>query len=421
MNGYIIKRTKKYGFDGSGKKRNNVDVFDVYYYATDPATGKRKKFGKRGFKTKKLASEYLLQANNDMNNGSFRPETKMKLGEYLTNWLETYSQTAELRPNTVSSYRTHLFKYIIPKIGMIHIQQLNSQRIETFYAELRKNGRTKSEKGLSSTTISYINRILNEALKHAVSHHIISRNPIDDIIKKPTRSRYIGTTYTVQEVQKLLELEMPPALRTAIALAGFAGLRRGECLGLRPEDIDAENNILHIRRQVTVPNNTPTVQELKTENSTRDIIMIPALRKIIDEQLAHNNKQQKYLGSSYHNDGWLICNDDGSIMNPNYLTHHFSTLIRSRHLKKIRFHDLRHTCASLLLEAGVDIKTVSTILGHSSISTTADTYTHVLTTMKQDAANKLSSLISPDTPTMIEELKANYPALEPNRNKIETN
>ena len=421
MNGAIYQRKIKAGIDGTGKKRSNMTVYDVFYSVKDPVTGKWKKRGKRGFATKKAAQEYLADINHKALHGLYLPETKMTLGEYINNWLDTYSQSAELRPNTISSYRTHILKYIVPKIGMIQIQHLTSQHIENFYAELRKNGRTKSAGGLSSTTISYINRILHEALKHAVSRHIIATNPINEIIKKPTRNRFTGTTCTVQEIRKLLELAKGTSLRTAIALAGLAGLRRGECLGLRPEDIDYETNILHIRRQITVPNNTPTVQELKTVNSTRDIIMIPELKKIIEEQLTYNAKQQKQLGSHYHNDGWLVCNPDGSIMNPNYLTHHFSTFIKSHGLKKIRFHDLRHTCASLLLEAGVDIKTVSTILGHSSIAITADTYTHVLTTMKQNAANKLSSLISPEAPTMIKELRANYQSLEQNGNKLVTN
>ena len=422
MNGSIQMRLKKSGIDAQGRRRKNVKVYDVYYRIKDPKTGKNKQKCRRGFPTKRDAEEYLAKLQVQILNGEYHEESNLTLGEYLHQWIESYPSESGLRPNTEYSYKLHVTKYIIPRLGQIPLQKLTSRQIEKFYGELRKNGRLRHTGGLSETTISYINRILNESLKHAVAHHLISMNPIQEIIKKPVRKQHQASYYTASELRNLLELTKGTPLQVPIALAGLAGLRRGEALGLRENDVDFEAGIIHVQNQITVTDNIPSSNPTKTADSIRNIAMLPELSDILKKQISVNKQKRVLLGDEYQENRLIVCNDDGTMTNPNYFTHHFTTFIKQHGVKKIRFHDLRHTYASLLLESGTDIKTVSSLLGHSTIAITADIYTHVLEGTKKKAAAQLSSLIFSSTPpTMIKELKRNYQANEPNVIKLLSN
>lgn len=178
-----------------------------------------------------------------------------------------------------------------------------------------------------------------------------------------------------------------------IALAGICGLRRGECLGLKISDIDFSTKTIKISRQLILLRKQIVESEPKSTDSNRVIAVPDMVMEIIQKQIRVNNHYKQLLQNEYFDKGYLICHNNGTPIRPDYLTKNFANFIQSKGLKKIRFHDLRHTCASLMLKSGVAMKTASEILGHSSISITADLYTHVLQDTKQVAANQIEQLL----------------------------
>lgn len=405
MNGRVYPRIRKNARDKQGKIRKEVTVYDVQYRVQDAKTGRMVKKQKRGFLTKKAAEEFLLKVNTEPSNTS----KQQTVQEYLNEWLDDYSRIGKLRPSTVISYRLMCEKYVFSHIGSIELKKLTGQHIERMYLELEENGRIQQQGGLSSTTVAYIHRILNEALNHAVAYRLIPINPEQHIIKKPTRNRFHAKFYTDEEVRRLLIAIGDHHLRLPVALAALCGLRRGECLGLKTEDIDFEKGRIYVRRQLIVKNNIIAVSEPKTHNSVRQVPLAPEVAEMIREQIQHNEQRRTQLGDEYNDGGWLICKEDGSWLNPNYLSHHFRDFLASHGFRKIRFHDLRHTYVTLMLKADVPLKVVSSILGHSSIAITADLYTHVMDEVKQDAGMKISKVVfgANDT-TSVKESSGNY-------------
>lgn len=394
MQGSIKSRKKYNAKDRNGKLRKEVTVFDVQYRYKDPKNGKWKNSRKRGFWTKKEAETFLLELNHQQETGTFRVETRLTMREYLTDWLESYAQTADLRQSTYVGYRRIVHNKIIPRIGEVTVQKLTGKQIEDMYADLRKNGgERKNGGGLSNTTIAYIHRVLNEALKHAVAHQIIAFNPMQTIIHAPTRNQYKAETYTGEEVLKLLELSRGTYFELPIALSAICGLRRGECLGIRMEDIDFDARTLTIQRQLTSVDNNVAVGKPKTENSNRRVALPDEVWDILSRQIKRNETIKAQLGSEYHDDGWIVCNTDGRMINPTYFTKNFSNFLIRHQMRPIRYHDLRHTCASLMLQEDVDLKVTSSILGHSTIAITADLYTHVSDETKRNAVNQLGKLV----------------------------
>ncbi|MBQ9376656.1 MAG: site-specific integrase, partial [Schwartzia sp.] len=155
-----------------------------------------------------------------------------------------------------------------------------------------------------------------------------------------------------------------------------------------------DKNLLYIRRQLKVSNTYTVYQERpKTDNSIRHVAMPSRVKELIQQQIAENAKKKEWLGDAYHDDGWIVCNDDGTWVNPDSLTRCFTAFLIKHRLKRIRFHDLRHTFASLMLKANNSLKVVSAMLGHSTIAITADIYTHIGNEQKQDAATKFSDMI----------------------------
>lgn len=221
------------------------------------------------------------------------------------------------------------------------------------------------------------------------------RSPIVSIINVPKPQKYHGEIYSPKELLELLDATKDTIYEVPIALAGVCGLRRGECLGLREEDVDFSNNTIRINSQLVNIEDKVETSVPKSMDSSRVISAPPEVMEILKRKIAHNLHCKRLLKDAYNDDGYIVCYNDGSIVNPRNFTKAFSNMLEAKKLKKIRFHDLRHTCASLMLTADVPLKTVSQILGHSSISITADLYTHVVDKNKQQAAEKVKNILFP--------------------------
>jgi len=346
------------------------------------ANGKRKNKKKRGFKTKKEAEKALVDAQGTFNRGDYMEPSKILYKEYLTQWLVEKKHTINRQSahTTEQIIRTH----VIPSIGNIRICNLNSLHIQKFINELH-------EKGLADSTIKRIYNVVNTSLNKAEKLQLVQRN-VASSIDKPKVSHKEMKAWDVGEVQKFLDLASTSRYYIAFHLAIMTGMRQGEILGLRWQDVDLEGSILRITQTLS-HDGKEFVQGAKTASGIRTIALPPETIVALKSHRHVTSQERLMLGEMYQVSGLVVCTSKGTKMPPRSLSTVWTSLLEKSDLPKIRFHDLRHTHASLMLKMGVNAKVVSERLGHSSIQITLDTYSHLLPNMQEDAANGLGQMI----------------------------
>jgi integrase len=376
MRGTILKRGKKWSI-----------VVDI----GKDIKGKRKQKWFSGFRTRKEAESELTKILHQLENNIFINPDKMNLAEYLRQWSADYV-AVNLAPTTRQGYKVNIEGHIIPHIGHIPLQKLQPMHIQRFYKEKMENGRLDGKGGLSAKTVMYIHRVLREALSHAVKQQIIPRN-VADFVEVPKLKKYHATVLNEDGVHTLLEAFKDTNLYIPVLLGVGVGLRRGEALGLQWKDIDSKNKTIHISRSLL-----PTEQGLifhvtKTEGSNRVIVVSNTIINLLNEVQKQQEENKNILGEAYNNNDLITCWDDGSPINPATFSQYFGRTLKKNNLPHIRFHDLRHTNATLMLKQKVSAKVASQRLGHSTIGITLDLYSHVLMEMQEEAADKLEDII----------------------------
>ena len=238
------------------------------------------------------------------------------------------------------------------------------------------------------------------ALKHAVKRGIIPYNPSDQA-NPPKAEKHVGDYYNAQELKKLISVLKDDPLRVPVIIAIYCGLRRSEVLGLKWSAIDFENKQIHIRHKVIEDDTEGTtkivgVDLLKNHSSYRTMPLLPEVEAELLRERNRQLERKNKLRSGY-SQKWeeYVCVDAlGDIIKPQYFSEHFKIILKQNGLKEIRLHDLRHSCASLLVAAEVDMKLIQSYLGHSTISITADTYSHLDSKSKESSAEKISAALS---------------------------
>jgi integrase len=392
MNGRIETRIIKKGIDKSGKEKENLKVYDVYYRYKDPSTGIWKQTSKKGFRTKGEAEDFLLKVNTQLNDNSFVKPKKITVREYLKDWIETYVECT-LKKSTVSSYKSIVEQHIVPYLGNVELQKLTSSHIDRFYSEKLKNGRLDGKGGLSAKSVLYIHRILSEALGHALKKSYINNNPIKNITTSPKVPKYRAQIYNRDEILSLMQAIKDTDMEPPVVLAALCGLRRGEVLGLRWQDIDLKNKSIRISRQLIALDKGFDYDTPKSETSRRELAIPQIVATVLESHAARQEQIKQLLGNEHEDNGLVNCNNDGTPINPKNFSKKFANILKKYKLKHIRFHDLRHSYASLMLVSGNSLKVTSELLGHSTISLTADTYTHVIDDLKKEAANKIDNVL----------------------------
>ena len=220
--------------------------------------------------------------------------------------------------------------------------------------------------------------LLHRALKYAVKIELIDANPVDKV-DRPKAAPFVGSFYDSAEVQKLFEAAKGSKLEIPIFLGAFYGLRRSEAIGLKWDAIDFQNDTITIRHTVVScyidGKRVQKAQDItKTKSSMRTLPLIPAFKELLLHKQKQQNEFQCMCGKSYNKDylGYICVDEMGKLLSPHYLTEAFAKLLKKHGLRKIRYHDLRHSCASLLLANGVPMKQIQEWLGHSDFSTTAN-------------------------------------------------
>ncbi len=353
--------------------------------------GKRKQKWYNGFRTKKEAEKELTKILNQIENGTFVNPEKITLREFLKRWFDDIVEP-NLTETTKDGYKYIVDIHIIPALGDVLIQKLQPIQIQTFYKEKLEKGRIDGKGGLSPKSILNIHRIMKRALNHAMKMQIINRN-VTEFVELPKQKKYRASVIDEEQVQRMLEAFEPTNLYIPVLLAVGLGLRRGEALGLRWSDIDFENCAITINNTLLKTNKGVIFHDPKTETSKR-VIISPGT--IIEALKAHKEKQEEtkaVMGEAYQENELVSCYDDGHPFNPGTFSTLFMNVLKRNKLQLIRFHDLRHTNATLMLKHNVPAKVASERLGHSTIGITLDLYSHVLKEMQQDAASKIDDAI----------------------------
>ena len=326
-----------------------------------------------------------VQKLKDLTASIGKPEPAAKPGMTLGQWLDHWYQTSKkpnLRPNTQMSYERRIYQHIIPALGGIQLDKLTTGDIQQFYTHLRQNGRLLRTElygaGLSDQTVRGCHTTLRSALEMAVSKKLISRNPADGCRLPPAKPREMQVL-TPDEVQRLLIQAKEDGCYELLLLEIATGLRRGELLALQWDDLNFKTGTLRVERQVHRAKGKLVISQPKTKAANRTIILPAPLLSVLKEY-----RQQVHSR-------WLFPSPrkDDLPLDPASVRKHLTTILERAGCKHIRFHDLRHLFATMSLEHGMDIKTLSTVIGHVSSSTTLNIYAHVTDEMRQTAARKI--------------------------------
>ncbi|MCC8022297.1 MAG: site-specific integrase, partial [Clostridiales bacterium] len=295
--------------------------------------------------------------------------TSILFSDFLLEWLETMKHNVQ--QNTLESYYAQMNAREIPYFSRrrIKLADLQPRQLQAFYLHLQ-------DLGLSANTVIKHHTNIHKALDYAVRMNLIPYNPSERVVL-PKRQKYMASYYDAEQVQALLERIKGEDIYPCVFLAAFYGLRRSEVLGLQWGDIDFKNNVITICHTVVQFSTIQEKNRTKTESSHRTLPLVPEVADYLHKLKKEQAENRLLLGSGYHVSDYVCRRPDGSLIKPQSLTERFSTLIKKHSLPKIRFHDLRHSAASMLLAAGYSLHEITEWLGHSAIATTSHIYAHL--------------------------------------------
>ena len=350
--------------------------------------------------TKREAREKLDAAKADLLRGlPVRADERMTVGRYLPEWLAAHGM--EIRPGTYIYYGKLIRLHLLPRLGGVRLVQLAPTTLQRLYADLVAEKATGGA-GLSPSSVAVIHQILHAALRRAAEHGLVARN-VADLVRPPRRVPPDIRPLSATQARALLEVARGERLEAVFVLALASGLRIGELLALRWSDVDLERRQLSVRRTLSwLPAHlrgvsTPSFGEPKTSRSRRRILLadpaIAALRTHRARQAEERLRAGTAWAAEWHESDLVFCSEAGEPLRGEHVRRIHRRLLRAAALPRIRFHDLRHTCATLLLLANINPKVVSELLGHSSVAMTLDVYSHVLPDMQEDAAEVLAAAL----------------------------
>lgn len=319
------------------------------------------------------------------------PPSSTTVGQYLEQWVCNYALT-HTAPRTAESYRAELRRHIIPALGTIPLTRLSPQDLETYYAAALTTGRKDGRGGLSARTVLYHHRILSEALEHAVRTNQMARNPAK-LADPPHPRRPEVSTLAAEDVPKFLDAASESAHFPLYVTALYTGMRMGELLGLRWRNVDLEGGRIIVVEALQRDGARWSLAEPKSARGRRQVVLPRRLVDCLSEHKAGLEAERAALRTTLGTDDFVFCTVNGAPLDRHTVSRGFSRILEKAELPHIRFHDLRHTHASLLLRAGTNPKVVSERLGHATVAFTLDTYSHVMPTLQEEAAARFDKLL----------------------------
>ena len=359
------------------RSKNHPDRWTIYIYlGIDPASGK-KRYRTEVFRgTRREAQIRLTQLQAEMDRGENVEPSRQRVEDFLRFWLHDYAEV-RVRPRTLQGYRGLLERYIIPALGHMRVDRLSPLDIQAF-----EGGCLRS--GLSPRTVLHCHRVVSQALRWGVRMQVLARNPCD-LVDPPRPQRYQARYLDWDEVRVLLAASEGTSYHSLVRFDLLTGLRRSELLGLRWQDVDLERASISVVQTLTqLDRGELAFGPPKSGRSRAVSLPDPAVRILSSILESGGGKGPVQPGDV------VFQGPGGALLMPDTVTQAFGRIARRAGFKGLRFHDLRHTHATLLLSEGVNLKVVSERLGHAGIQITADLYAHVTPTIQREAAIKLS-------------------------------
>ncbi|OMC75061.1 site-specific integrase [Paenibacillus odorifer] len=376
----------------AGRTVKKDDKTNTWYYLFTHGindNGKPKQYKKRGFKTKQAAQKAMNELDHSLTTGTYVKPNKILYREYMIEqWLE--DKLTRVKRQTLETYTWLVKTHILPVLGGTEINNLTAMQIQGLYNKLTK------EKKLSDENIQKVHTLINDSLKKAERWGLIQKNPAS-LVDRPKMIRKEVMVWSMDEVKHFLKhTDNESRYYIAFELALASGMRQGEILGLRWQDVDFENNCVRITQ--TLSSDGKEIQPYtKTRAGTRNIDL-PA--ETMNQLKKHKNRLEKEMGEAepvdYTDMDLVVCSKNGTPTNKSNLRRAFDKSIQKAGLKKMKFHCMRHTHATLLLLQGVNPKVVSERLGHSSVKITLDVYSHLLPSMQKETAEQLGRALYED-------------------------
>ena len=321
---------------------------------------------------------------------------EMSFTTYLCKWLQGRQQM--LSPSTFYSYESILGRHILPFFEPLNLKlsEVKPTHIKLFYVQLVNTKRSDGKEGyLSQYTILSIEKVIKKALSDAFNEEIIAKNPASKIRPqfKANDEKTERTYLNVQTANELLQAFEGHWLQPIIYVTLYYGLRRSEVLGLKWNAIDFEQNTITIRHSViTYKHGVIAKDALKTQSSYHTYALIDDVKKVLLNVKKEQDSIKSEMGSFFVDQGYVFSQNDGAPRNPSHMRTTFSKMLELHNLPHMRFHDLRHSTASVLYDKGWSIKDIQTWLRHSNIATTSNIYTHITEDRKARMAHELNAL-----------------------------
>lgn len=355
----------------------------------DPITGKRQRIYKTINGTKKEAEAMLDRMKNELlNNGEIIKPSAMKLGDWMLEWLKLYLPNIE--DTTRAGYEERIKNKLIPYLGNTPLKSLQTSAIQQWVNTL------STAENLAPKSVKNIFLNLKAALDKAVILNMIPKNPCLGV-ELPKAVKYKANVYDDAEIANVLKVAEGTDMYLLITLIISVGFRRGEIVALQWSDIDFDNGIIHINKSRVNVKGAKKTKAPKTQSGIRDISVGENLLRLLKQEHKHYLERKMALGWNFVDSNCVICQKNGKAFSPDSITQKWERFCEANNLKKIRLHDLRHTCATAMLSAGISPKIIQTRLGHADISTTMNIYAHALPSMNKEAGDKMDAKILGDS------------------------
>lgn len=411
MKGSVSKRCRcPVTYSASGKRLACKKKHGSWAYVVDlgrGTDGKRRQERRSGFRTSDEAEEAMASVIKSIDEGTHAHDGRLTLGEFLDTWLADKVARGGLRPTTERSYRQHIRDHLKPHLGHLRLRDLRPSHVA---AMLRTLGKGQPDRApLSAVSTRRVHATLRSALTSAQKLQLVAAN-VAAHLELPAASRAKVRPWEPAELGTFLDSLGSDPLAPLFELIAATGLRRGEACGLRWSDVDLARGVLVVRQQlvqVAIPaERTPTCPSCgqvhkghvfgppKTSSGEARVVELDGgtLGVLLAHRLAQDTERTAW-GSAYVDHGLVFSREDGNPLPLDHVTKRFRELATAAELRPIRLHDLRHGAASLMLAAGVDLALVSKRLGHSSVTITADTYSHLLEGVGREAAERAAALV----------------------------
>jgi integrase len=370
-------------------RRNNGEG-SIYQRASDGRwvasltlpQGKRKAFYGN---TRKEAADKLKAAIREIENGADLAKKPLTLGAFLDQWLEEVVKPSR-RPATYADYARNVKHHLKPYLGMIRLKDLTPQHVQRLLNQ-------KSESGLAPNSVRLIRATLRRALGYALKWGYVTRN-VATLVDPPHIVQKPVQPLTAEQVRALLEASRSERLGPLFHVAIATGLRQGELLALRWDDVDFVAGTVRVRHSLRIVAGEPVFDEPKTARSRRVVPLPASALAALREQKDRQAFERARPGDRWREYGLVFTTSIGTPLERMNVTHRLQAILKDAGLPRQRFHDLRHGCATLLLQQGASPRVVMETLGHSTIGVTMNTYAHVMPAVQREAADQLDRLLT---------------------------